>query len=217
MRTEPSSPRPSVLAGSASRRVITTREKSPGTTPAPRPTRRNGPADTTRSCARILPAAASPSLGPGAATRHQRPEIWWRQLARRWAWAVTGAAAVFASTGLARLPPAGPAAAAAWQAGQHRRRDAASSTAGVWAVLAGGVASTVAALAVLVAGATGFAGPQSGSALLGVWLIIAVPTLSHKHPVADSMYWSNSWAGGVLIALAAASLAAVALRRSARR
>src|SRR6266852_3925180 len=33
-------------------------------------------------------------------------------------------AVVFASTGLARLLPAGPAAAAAWQAGQYRRRDA---------------------------------------------------------------------------------------------
>ncbi len=64
------------------------------------------------------------------------------------------AAAVFASTGLAKLLPAGPAAAAAWQAGQYRRRDAASGTAGVWAVLAGGVASTVAALAVLAVGAT---------------------------------------------------------------
>ena len=63
------------------------------------------------------------------------------------------AAAVFASTGLARLLPAGPAAAAAWQAGQYRRRDPASSTAGVWAVLAGGAASTAAALAVLAAGA----------------------------------------------------------------
>jgi uncharacterized membrane protein YbhN (UPF0104 family) len=64
------------------------------------------------------------------------------------------AAAVFASTGLARLLPAGPAAAAAWQAGQYRRRGAASSAAGMWAVLAGGVASTVAALAVLTGGAT---------------------------------------------------------------
>ena len=164
------------------------------------------------------PAAAPPALGPGAATRHRRPVIGWRRLARRWAWAVTGAAAalialrapavwadvraalahglrlpwlgaavaaeavcvaglvmaqrqllaaagarlpvravaaaVFASTGLARLLPAGPAAAAAWQAGQYRRRDPASGTAGVWAVLAGGVASTVAALAVLAAGAT---------------------------------------------------------------
>ncbi len=64
------------------------------------------------------------------------------------------AAAVFASTGLARLLPAGPAAAAAWQVRQYRRRDAASSTAAVWAVLAGGVASTAAALAGLAAGAT---------------------------------------------------------------
>jgi len=60
---------------------------------------------------------------------------------------------VLASTGLARLLPAGPAAAAAWQAGQYRRRDPASSTAGLWAVLAGGVAFTVAVLVVLAAGA----------------------------------------------------------------
>jgi hypothetical protein len=37
MRTEPPSPRQPVLAGSASRHVITTREKNAGTTPAPRP------------------------------------------------------------------------------------------------------------------------------------------------------------------------------------
>ncbi len=144
------------------------------------------------------PAAASPALGPGAATRHRRPVIWGRRLARGWGWAAGGAAAVlialrapavwadvraalahglrlpwlgaavaaeavlvaglvmaqrqllaaagarlparavaaavFASTGLARLLPAGPAAAAAWQAGQYRRRDPASGTAGVWAV-----------------------------------------------------------------------------------
>ena len=63
----------------------------------------------------------------------------------------------------------------------------------------------------------GFAGLQLGSALLGVWLIIAGPILSQKYSIADSMYWSNSWAGGVLIARAAAGLAAVALRRPARR
>ena len=68
-----------------------------------------------------------------------------------------------------------------------------------------------------LAGPRGFAGLQSGSALLGVWLIIAGPILNHKHPITDSMYWSNSWAGGLLIALAAASLAAIALRRPARR
>jgi hypothetical protein len=63
----------------------------------------------------------------------------------------------------------------------------------------------------------GFAGLQLGSALLGVWLIIAGPVLSQKFPIADPMFWSNSWAGGVLIALAAAGLAAVGLRRPARR
>jgi hypothetical protein len=63
----------------------------------------------------------------------------------------------------------------------------------------------------------GFPGLQLGSALLGVWLILAGPILNQKHPIADPMYWSNSWAGGVLIALAAVGLAAVALRRPARR
>jgi hypothetical protein len=63
----------------------------------------------------------------------------------------------------------------------------------------------------------GFPGLQLGSALLGVWLIIAGPILSQKYTIADPMYWSNSWAGGVLIALAAVGLAAVALRRPTRR
>jgi hypothetical protein len=63
----------------------------------------------------------------------------------------------------------------------------------------------------------GFPGLQLGSALLGVWLIIAGPILSQKYSIADPMYWSNSWAGGVLIALAAVGLAAVALRRPTRR
>jgi hypothetical protein len=63
----------------------------------------------------------------------------------------------------------------------------------------------------------GFAGLQAGSALLGVWLIIAGPILSQKFSIADPMFWSNSVAGGVLIALAAVGLAAVAMRRPARR
>jgi len=63
----------------------------------------------------------------------------------------------------------------------------------------------------------GFSGLQFANVLLGVWLIIAGPVLNQKHPVADSMYWSNSWAGAVLIALAATGLAAVALRRPVRR
>ena len=63
----------------------------------------------------------------------------------------------------------------------------------------------------------GFAGLQVGTALLGVWLIIAGPILSQKHSITDPMFWSNSWAGGVLIALAAIGLAAVTMRRPARR
>jgi hypothetical protein len=63
----------------------------------------------------------------------------------------------------------------------------------------------------------GFASLQVGSALLGVWLIIAGPILSEKFTIADPMFWSNSVAGAVLIAAAAAGLAAVALRRPARR
>ena len=150
-----------------------------------------------------------------AATCTPRPVAWWRRLARGWAWAVAGSAAVvvalrvpavstdargllahgvrlpwlgataaaevawlaglmvaqgqllaaagarlparavaavvFASTGLAGLLPAGPATAAAWQAGQYRR--GAGRTAGVWAVLAGGFASEIVDLAMLVAGA----------------------------------------------------------------
>jgi hypothetical protein len=71
--------------------------------------------------------------------------------------------------------------------------------------------------AVALTGPRGFAGLEVGGALLGVWLIIAGPILNQKHPIADPMYWSNSWAGGVLIAVALASLAVVALRRPARR
>jgi hypothetical protein len=62
----------------------------------------------------------------------------------------------------------------------------------------------------------GFPGLQLGNALLGVWLIIAGPILSQKFPISDSMFWSNSLAGGLLIVLAATGLAAAALRRTAR-
>ena len=61
-----------------------------------------------------------------------------------------------------------------------------------------------------------FAGLQAGSALLGVWLIVAGPILSQKFTIADPMFWSNSWAGALLIAFAAMGLAVV-LRRPARR
>jgi hypothetical protein len=71
--------------------------------------------------------------------------------------------------------------------------------------------------AAALASPRGFAGLQLGAALLGVWLIIAGPILSYKHPIADAMFWSNSWAGGFLIVVALAGLAAAAMRRPARR
>jgi len=71
--------------------------------------------------------------------------------------------------------------------------------------------------ALALVSARGFASLQIGSALLAVWLIIAGPILSHSHVITDAMFWSNSWAGGLLIAFAAIGLGAVALRRPARR
>jgi hypothetical protein len=62
-----------------------------------------------------------------------------------------------------------------------------------------------------------FAGLELGSALLGVWLIVAGPILSQKFTIADPMFWSNSWTGGLLIVLAAAGLGAFALGRPAGR
>jgi uncharacterized membrane protein YbhN (UPF0104 family) len=59
---------------------------------------------------------------------------------------------VLASTGLAKVMPAGPVTAAAWQAAQYRRRGTGAAI-GVWAVAAGGFASTVVILGLLLAGA----------------------------------------------------------------
>jgi uncharacterized membrane protein YbhN (UPF0104 family) len=100
---------------------------------------------------------------------------------------------LFASTGLAGQLPAGPATAAAWQAGQYRRLGA-GGTAAVWAVLAGRLASGVTTVAVLVAGA----------ATVGVgrwWLLPAAMAL----------------AAGTAAVLAAARRAAAAAQRLARR
>lgn len=63
----------------------------------------------------------------------------------------------------------------------------------------------------------GYPGLQAANALLGVWLIIAGPILNQKHPIADPMYWSNSFAGGLLVALAVVGFAAIAMRRPVRR
>jgi len=72
-------------------------------------------------------------------------------------------------------------------------------------VIAGLAAVAVGAAA--LASPRGFPGLQFGSLLLGAWLIISPFVLDEKFPIAHPMYWSNSWSGGVLMALALASLA----------
>jgi uncharacterized membrane protein YbhN (UPF0104 family) len=59
---------------------------------------------------------------------------------------------VLASTGQARMMPAGPVTGGAWQVREYHRRGAGTGL-GVWAVLTGGFTSTVVMLALLVAGA----------------------------------------------------------------
>ncbi|MBO0787690.1 MAG: flippase-like domain-containing protein [Actinobacteria bacterium] len=59
---------------------------------------------------------------------------------------------VLASTGLARVVPAGPVTGAAWQVREYRRLGAGAG-AGTWAVLAGGFTTVVVTLALLLAGA----------------------------------------------------------------
>jgi hypothetical protein len=71
--------------------------------------------------------------------------------------------------------------------------------AGLTAAAAGGLA---------LASPRGYTGLQLVSLLLGVWLIISSAILDHTYSITRAMYWSNSWAGGVLIAAALAGLAA---------
>jgi hypothetical protein len=73
-------------------------------------------------------------------------------------------------------------------------------------VIAGLAAAAVGGLA--VASPRGYAGLQLGSLLLGVWLIISPAILDRTYSITHAMYWSNSGAGGVLIAVALAGLAA---------
>jgi hypothetical protein len=55
----------------------------------------------------------------------------------------------------------------------------------------------------------GFPGLQFGNLLLGVWLIGSSFILAVKFIIATPMYWSNTFSGGVLAALALAGLACV--------
>lgn len=63
-----------------------------------------------------------------------------------------------------------------------------------------------------ICGARGFMGLETGSVLLGIWLIISPFILTAKFPITAAMYWSNVWSGALIAVLALASLAG--LRRA---
>ena len=92
-------------------------------------------------------AAQMVSLAGGTAAQLQLLAIGGARL--RWRIVV---GLVFASTGIARLMPAGPLTGGAWQVREYHRRGV-ETAAGVWAVLCGGLTSTVTILALLLAGA----------------------------------------------------------------
>lgn len=66
-----------------------------------------------------------------------------------------------------------------------------------------------------IAGVRGFLGLQTGSAFLGIWLIISPFILAAKFAVSAPMYWSNGFAGAAIIVFALASLAG--MRRAQAR
>ena len=95
----------------------------------------------------VAVAAQGVALAGGAAAQRQLLAAGGARL--RWR---TVFGLVLASTGLARVMPAGPVTGGAWQVREYRRRGAGTGL-GVWAVLAGGFTSTVVLLALLLAGA----------------------------------------------------------------
>jgi hypothetical protein len=66
-----------------------------------------------------------------------------------------------------------------------------------------------------LSGSRGFLGLQAGSLLAGVWLIISPFVLDAKYAIATPMYWSNVFAGALVVLIGLAALAE-AQRRPAR-
>jgi hypothetical protein len=66
-----------------------------------------------------------------------------------------------------------------------------------------------------LSGSRGFLGLEVGSLLAGVWLIISPFVLDAKFAIATPMYWSNVFAGAVVVLIGLAALAE-AQRRPAR-
>jgi len=66
-----------------------------------------------------------------------------------------------------------------------------------------------------LSGSRGFLGLQVGSVLAGVWLIISPFILDAKYPIATPMYWSNVFAGALVVLIGLAALAE--MRRASAR
>jgi uncharacterized membrane protein YbhN (UPF0104 family) len=161
----------------------------------------------------VAAAAELASLAGGAAAQRQLLAAGGAQLPWR-----TVLGVVLASTGLARVMPAGPVAGGAWQVREYRRRGA-GAAAGVWAVLAGGFTSIVAALGLLSAGAA-VAGTSSlpllactGAALAACVAGLAAPRRAH----ALSRWLARYHRRSPTIARLAAALAAASGQRAGFR
>jgi hypothetical protein len=58
-----------------------------------------------------------------------------------------------------------------------------------------------------LSGSRGFLGLQVGSVLAGAWLIISPFILDAKYTIATSMYWSNVFAGALIVLIGLVALA----------
>jgi hypothetical protein len=58
-----------------------------------------------------------------------------------------------------------------------------------------------------LSGSRGFLGLEVGSVLAGVWLIISPFILDAKYAIATPMYWSNVFAGALVVLISLAALA----------
>jgi SPW repeat len=67
-----------------------------------------------------------------------------------------------------------------------------------------------------IAGRRGFPALQTGSLLLGIWLVITPFILAAKFAVSAPMYWSNGFGGFAVIVFTLPSLAGLRHRETAR-
>ena len=74
-------------------------------------------------------------------------------------------------------------------------------------VIAGLVTAAVGGFALI--SPPGFPGLQFTSLVLGIWVLISSFVLDAKFTIATPMFWSNTWAGAVVVVLALAGLATV--------